>query len=241
METSVEIRTGAECKHDATGAHQPKPGCACQNLLPKRKVHSLIGLFLTMFLLVHMAIGATGLWPVAYRLTIARLEAHKTGTSILLLAVVLPLAVQAITGLYLLRKHGFRYNVKKCKRGGKLRFFLQRVSAVSILSFVAFHFISLRRAGLLPASPADAFHATTFAFRAISSLAWFNSIWVVFSLLALWSLAFHVANGGWTGSVVWNLIRPDSPNRYVRVVCCGFGVLLIGLSTAAWFAFVRGA
>ena len=56
--------------------------------------------------------------------------------------VFLPLATLVPFGLYLLFKAGLRYNVKKCKRGGKLRFFLQRVSAVVILGFIAFHLLA---------------------------------------------------------------------------------------------------
>ena len=61
--------------------------------------------------------------------------------------VLLPLAAIVSFGLYLLAKAGLRYNAKNCKRGGKLRFFLQRVSAVVVLAFIAFHLLTLRNWG----------------------------------------------------------------------------------------------
>ena len=59
--------------------------------------------------------------------------------------IFLPLAVAAGFGGYLLLQAGVRYNVKKCNRGGKLRYWLQRVTAVAVLLFVGLHVWSLSR------------------------------------------------------------------------------------------------
>ena len=72
--------------------------------------------------------------------------AHLPGFT--LVAIFLPLLFQAASGLYLLRKHGLKYSVKKCNRGGKLRFFLQRATGLAILAFAAFHVGTLHAWGL---------------------------------------------------------------------------------------------
>ena len=44
-----------------------KPPCKCQNLLWPRRVHALVGLVLTSFLVVHLSISVSGLNPAAYQ------------------------------------------------------------------------------------------------------------------------------------------------------------------------------
>ena len=126
-----------------------KPPCKCQGLRTPRQLHAGVGFFLIGFLLVHLSICFTGINPQRYQSTVDRLEAALAQVpGSLLLVVFLPLAVQLSSGLYLLAKHGIKYNVKKCNRGGKLRFYLQRVSALLLLAFLLIHVGTLHRWGL---------------------------------------------------------------------------------------------
>src|SRR5208283_5772540 len=92
----------------------------------------------------HLAATALGLRPQLFEQYIRGLHAGLRQTPWLEVLVFLPLLTLVAFGIYLLAKAGLRYKVKKCKRGGKLRFFLQRVSAVVILAFIAFHLLTLR-------------------------------------------------------------------------------------------------
>jgi hypothetical protein len=117
-----------------------KPGCKCSFLRPPRKFHATVGLWLAIFLGVHLSIGLTGISPHDYEGAVGLLHrslAHLPGAVFLL--VFLPMLLQASSGLYLLVKEGLRYEMKSCNRGGKLRYFLQRWSGLAILAFLLPH------------------------------------------------------------------------------------------------------
>jgi succinate dehydrogenase / fumarate reductase cytochrome b subunit len=148
-------------------------------------------------------------------------------------AIALPLLFQFASGLYLLRKHGMKYSVKKCNRGGKLRFFLQRASGLTILAFTLFHAGTLH--GGRFRHGAEAFRSTVEGFNG------FGGGVAIFCLLGVWAAAFHAANGAWSGGIIWNVAATPESKRRWGYVCAAIGVVLIGLGTVAWCAFTLSA
>ena len=151
MEETPPPEAACGCGHHAAESTAPEQAegtvggsCKCQKLLWIRRTHSACGLIFGMFVVEHLPATALGLRPGIFEPYMRGVHAAVRQTPWLELLVFLPLVTLVPFGLYLLAKAGLRYNVKKCKRGGKLRFFLQRVSAVVILAFIAFHLLTLR-------------------------------------------------------------------------------------------------
>ena len=235
------------CKHDPAFhlAAAPKALCKCQRLLWPRRIHALSGAFFTAFLLVHLAIGCMALRPALYQRAVNHAEALVAAAPALTLsAIFVPFLTQAVLGLYLLAHHGVRYNVKKCNRGGKLRFFLQRWSGLAILVFFVFHVGTLHAWGLhlvycfthvssLSAyaagglfQPRQAFASTVQGMAHFFPQAGANAALLACTLLAVLLCAFHAANGAWTGGLVWKIQGTRVPSKWWAGVCWMTGLAL---------------
>jgi succinate dehydrogenase/fumarate reductase cytochrome b subunit len=250
------------CKHHPD-FQLVKPTCKCQRLLWPRRIHALVGMMFTGFLVVHLSICLTGLQPALFQRTVDWVEAslsHLHG--LVLFGIFLPFLVQAVIGLYLLQHHGLKYNVKKCNRGGKTRFFLQRVSGLVILAFFLIHVGTLHEWGLhliyrmtgaavlLNYSQGGLFHAHGTAFS--STVLGLNRPWsygqatslmdfAIFSFgaLGIWLTAFHVGNGSWSGGLVWKVAGTKIDRRLWAAFCwtVGSSIFLLGALSLYVFAF----
>jgi succinate dehydrogenase / fumarate reductase, cytochrome b subunit len=263
METIAISTAKGPCAHHP--APEPEaPKCACKKLLFPRRTHALIGAWLTAFLAIHIAIGVTGAWPGRFERFASSAHALQQRLPFLeVLALFLPLAVQAGTGVFLLKREGMRYNVKKCNRGGKLRFFTQRVTGIAILAYLALHVGTLHPYGLhllYRATHAQAltryaegglfqsqaaFASASAAFRtpwtAGQPFSFANIVLMIAALLGILGTIFHTANGAWSGAQVWSLLpSPESKQRW-GTVCLVCGVLLAAAGAFAWFSFALSA
>jgi succinate dehydrogenase / fumarate reductase cytochrome b subunit len=217
-----------------------KPGCKCGVLRPPRKLHAAVGLWLVLFLGVHFSIGLTGMNPRNYEGAVGllhRLLAYVPGAVLLL--VLVPMLLQAGSGLYLIAKEGLQYDVKRCDRGGKLRYFLQRWSGLAILAFLLPHVGIMR--GWWP-SLASRFGASQpFAHAVAGFHPWnssaANSVTVAFVLAGVLGTVFHVANGAWSGGVLWKLVQSDRGKAWLGYVSLVAGLALADMGLFAWYAF----
>jgi succinate dehydrogenase / fumarate reductase cytochrome b subunit len=223
--------------------HRPQPGCKCGRLRPFRKLHAFTGCWLAIFVAVHMAISVTGVHPAQYQAAVGTIHQWLGAYSAAVLAVILAVfAVQAVSGVYLAAKEGLQYNVKRCDRGGKLRFFLQRASGLLILLFLAAHLGLMRGWG----AAGERAPAATMAQAAFSStisafhpwrLSAANLLLLALLLLSIWGVAYHAANGALSGAILWKVVRSAGPRAAWSYVCVAIGVVLAVLGTAAWYAF----
>lgn len=244
---------GKACAHSPLQLHQPEPGCKCGKLRPPRKLHAVVGLWLTLFMCVHLAIAVTGINPSQYQSAVDLLHrclAYLPGAVVLL--IFLPVLLQAGSGLYLTAKEGMQYDIKRCDRGGKLRFFLQRWSGLAILAYLLVHvadmhgWLPLARhwegvrtvATLASAGSADgvAFPHTAFAFRPWNSPA-ANSITIVLLLVGILGTVFHAANGAWSGAILWKVVTTPRGKAWLGCVCAVLGIALVAMGAVAWYAF----
>ena len=262
-EEAPSAKAACGCGHHAeeSTASQEAEGagsgtCKCQRMRWIRRTHSACGLIFGAFLVEHMFATALGLRPGLFEPYMCGVHAVIRQTPWLEVLVFLPLVTLVPFGLYLLAKAGLRYNVKKCKRGGKLRFFLQRVSAVVILAFIAFHLLSLRNwgpwsTGMEAAKSAVATTAADSTTTAFTTS--FRQIWdflpsagalpmrfaaIVFYLLGTAAAIYHFTNGLWTGAIAWGLTPSDYSQRQSLWACTAFGIILMLLGALGWFAFI---
>jgi succinate dehydrogenase / fumarate reductase cytochrome b subunit len=233
MESAATPTRRCGCAHHAPVEAVAVPKCACRRLVVPRRLHALNGAWIAAFLTIHLLIGASGAWPVRYQRNVEMVRAISRIPGLDAVLIFLPLLVQALSGLYLLRQEGIRYAVKRCNRGGQVRFFMQRITAMAILAFVVVHVGTLHGWGY---GEAGLFRADA-AFR--STAAALRTAWVAgFTLLATGAAAFHAANGAWTGALVWNLLPSAERKRRWGSLCLTFGLALSLAGAVAWWAFV---
>ncbi len=105
-------------------------------------------------------------------------------------------------------------------------YLIQRISAVIIVLFLAFHVLGMKGlwGGNLEFVPADATRSTV---RHINS-----SVWVAYLVYPIGILAscFHLANGFFTAAITWGLTISSGSQRRWGYVCTGlfFFTLLCG-------------
>lgn len=261
--TVTPVHTGHACRHnhDFHQEQAAKPACKCQRLFWPRRIHALVGLWLGLFLAMHLGICVTGLNPANYQHNVDRIDALVAIIpAISLLAVFLPFAFQAGSGLFLLKKEGVKYNVQKCNRGGKLRFFTQRMSGLVILAFVVLHVATLHQWGLhllyrltrwsafsryesggLFVSHNAAFSSTVSGLSLTFSGLFPKLLILLFTLVAIWAAAFHIGNGFWSGGIIWKVPGAKMSNPNWGRLCVAVEIALAVLGTIAWWAFTVNA
>jgi succinate dehydrogenase hydrophobic anchor subunit len=173
------------------------------------------------------------------------------------------LAIQFVTGGYLLFRHGLRYQVKSCNRGGKLRFFLQRSSALLVALFLLFHVGTLCRWGLHAVyrfthlsllrryaahglfNPSQAFLSTAHGLKQAWSYgnpqAFGNRTCFVLILVGIVAAAYHVTNGLLSGGYVLNISTNPSLKGIWTVLSLLIGALILASGVTAWCVLAYAA
>ncbi|MDR3764677.1 MAG: hypothetical protein P4M01_11320 [Acidobacteriota bacterium] len=262
VEESSQPTPAASCKHNAAFHLAPAAGghvCKCQKLVWPRRIHALSGLLFTGFLLIHLGVSAMAVRPELYQAAVNQVESVLAfSPGLILSAIFLPFAVQAGLGLYLVQHHGLRYNVKKCNRGGKLRFFLQRWSGLAILAFFLFHVGTLHMWGLHLAyrlthasalagyaagglfQPQAAFASTVQGITHVFGGAAANGVLLAATLLAVLLTAFHAGNGAWTGGIVWKISGTRVNATLWTAFSWAIGAALVLLGTSSLYTLSCG-
>jgi succinate dehydrogenase / fumarate reductase cytochrome b subunit len=235
--------------------------CTCRHRYCPRRIHAILGVALGLFVVAHLAIAVTGLWPERYQNLVNQI--HRLGPAlwvIELALVFIPLLIQVGYGLRMLVKVGMAYHTDKKSRGGDLRFFLQRLSAVVLLLFLGFHVATMHRWGfhllhemtgmnaLKGYAATGQFHPDGQAFQ--STAIAIRSYWspdaarhpanlfvASFYAIGIWAVCYHLANGLATSAMAWGITVTETSQRRCALLCLGIGVALTLTGTAAWYAF----
>jgi hypothetical protein len=97
---------------------------------------------------MHLGMSITGLKPVLFQRIVNWLHAVPALPEVSLMLVLLPMLLQCTTGIFLVQREGLKYYTGKCDRGGRVRFFLQRWTALVVLAFITVHFMTMHAWGL---------------------------------------------------------------------------------------------
>ena len=263
MEVHTTIQPSGCASHRRADPERPK--CSCKRLIVPRRIHALLGAWITAFLGLHIAVAVCGMWPERFQRSVDAAQALRARfPGIELLAILVPVLLQILSGVHLLWREGIRYRVKKCNRGGQMRFFLQRTTGLVILAYLVLHvgtlhdygFHLLYRATHTPAlgrfaerglfvPQGVAFRSTAAAFRTAwdptHPFAWQNTALMGFALAGILSTIFHAANGAWSGALVWNFLSSEEGKRRWAVLCLILGITLASAGTLGWYAFTLAA
>lgn len=230
-----------------------------------RRYHSLAGLVLGAYLLVHLMIGFLGFWPERYQSVLSFI--HRNTAALIIAEIVfilVPLVVHVGYGLRFLWREGIVLKQEKHHYGSATRFFWQRISAVILLAFIVFHVATLHPTGLHAVykfthwsaldryaagglfQPDDAYASTVRGVKTFWNQAEpthpGNVLVMGFYLAAVLAAVYHLANGISTSAMVWDWTPDDSPEAArLWKFCIAGGLLLALLGVAAWVAFTVGS
>lgn len=251
------------------GGHQHDPhadvehACRCGSC--PRRYHSLAGLVLGAYLLVHLGISFLGFWPARYQAILSFIHRHSAALLVAeVVFILLPLVVHVGYGLRFLWREGITLPKEKHHYGNATRFFWQRVSAIILFAFILFHVATLHRYGFHAVyqlthwsaleryapgglfDPANAYASTVRGVHTFwnEQQPWHpgNVLVMGFYLVSVLAAVYHLANGVATSAMVWHVTEDDSPaaDRLWKF-CIAGGILITLIGVGAWAAFTIAA
>jgi succinate dehydrogenase / fumarate reductase cytochrome b subunit len=197
-----------------------------------RRLHSLTGIIFGGYLVVHLVVNATiAQGGNAFQAQVDKLEGLVWLPIVEWVFIYLPIIYHTFYGIYIIltgQPNNVHYPYAK-----NWFYLFQRISAVYLIGFIAFHVLSLRF-GIFAhelgfdTKNALATVATHFHYSPVIS-------WVIYPLGILAS-AYHTANGFWTAAITWGLTSSAGAQRRWGYVCTLLFVLLLAAGMVALIA-----
>ncbi|EIC19423.1 succinate dehydrogenase [Thiorhodovibrio frisius] len=197
-----------------------------------RRFHSALGLIpLGAFLVFHLWENSQSRFGSEhYNAQVASIQQLNYLLIIELVVIALPLLLHAGYGLVIIGSGSaepLRYRYAR-----NWLYWLQRMSGIAIVAFLALHLGLTRFASLFdPQIDADLFSYMQ------QSLA--QPVTFALYLLGLWLSVFHLANGLATAAISWGLTTSATAQRRFGWFCLGFGLLLGALGTHGLIGFLK--
>lgn len=193
-----------------------------------RRLHSLLGVIpVGLFLVQHLVVNhfATK-GEEAFNRAAGVMEGLPFRYLLETFVIFLPLLFHAIYGLYI--AFTAKNNIGRFGYFRNVMFFLQRVSGVITLVFIAWHVWETRIQAALGAEVDFQMMADVFS----------NPLMVGFYIVGVISTVFHFANGLWSFSVSWGLTISPRSQRIMTYVTMVIFVALSVVGVRAILAFV---
>jgi len=204
------------------------PGAASSRRFLFSRLHSLAGIVpLGLFLLEHFySNGVAMLGGEQYNLQIERLHSIPFLWLLEIVLVAIPLLYHAGYGIY--TAFAARYNLGAYSYWRNWLFFLQRVSGMITLVFVAYHLWSLRLANLFFGVP---IHFDTVQDHLSSPFVF------VFYVIGVVAATFHFTNGLASGLVTWGITIGKRSQRIASYAMFALFVVLSAFGIGTLMAF----
>ncbi len=192
---------------------------------------------LALFLVEHIMFNASALGGAARFDAVVGSIARSPLTPVVEIALVLvPLAYHTLYGLHILV--GRKPPVREYPLLADRMVFLQRLTSVVMLVFVAGHLWELRIHRWMTALPAAALHARLA--EHLSSTRW-GIPWVAVAyLFGAAAATFHLANGLWAYAVSSKGITDAAEKKRAAIVPFGLGTLLFVVAAATIVTLANG-
>ena len=193
-----------------------------------RKIHSLLGLIpLSIFLCFHLTVnfmatkgatafneaaGAVGNMPFRYLLEIV--------------VIFVPLLLHGIYGVYI--AYVSKNNVAQYSTCRNWNFYIQRISGVYLLVFVAVHVWQTR---------VQALFGQHVDFNMMEQIL-LNPVWFAFYVLGVICATYHLGNGIWLFCVSWGITVTPKSQKVFKVIGMAIFVLVTYIGIRSLLAFV---
>ncbi|MBK1649848.1 succinate dehydrogenase [Rhabdochromatium marinum] len=197
-----------------------------------RRLHSALGLLpLGGFLIFHLWENSQSRFgPEHYNAQVAAIQDINYLLIIEVLVIALPLLLHAGYGLVIIGSGSaepLRYSYAR-----NWLYWLQRISGIAIIAFLALHLGLTRIAALLdPQINADLFR---YMQQSLS-----QPVTLILYLFGLWLSVFHFANGLATAAISWGLTTDAAAQRRFGWFCIGSGLVLGALGTHGLIGFLK--
>ncbi|NLC77853.1 MAG: succinate dehydrogenase [Clostridia bacterium] len=194
-----------------------------------RKLHSMSGVLpIGLFLMEHLIVNSFSMrGPEAYNNAVAVLQSIPFLPVVELLLIAIPIIFHGLYGLWIV--YLAKNNVLSYTYYRNWLFYLQRVTAIITLIFVAYHSYTLRIA--------NALFGLEISFNTMTAV--LSNPWMmVFYIVGLLASVYHFANGLATFLITWGVTVGPFSQRVAVIVS---GLLFISLSyigIQALFAFI---
>ncbi len=186
-----------------------------------RRLHSLLGLIpVSLFLVEHIAANAFILkGPEAYNGTIQFLRGLPFLIPIEITFIGLPIAYHAIYGIYIT----FTGSVNTAKYGYARNwyYFIQRVTGMIALVFIAYHVWDFRIAPDI--------YGNEVSYELVAK-ALKNPLVFVFYAVGMAGTMFHFANGLWLFAITWGITRTPKSQNVMGWISTGIGIIIFAVS-----------
>ena len=232
----------------APGHEVASPGLIARYHFLFRRLHSLTGILFGLYLFVHLGVNATlaegargGVGPDGQPVaTVFQQQVDKIHSLPFLLFIEIaflyaPLIYHTLYGFWII--YTGQPNVGRYGYTRNWLYILQRISALIIVLFAAFHIFTMK--GWLPGTFADVLEfkanaATESTARHLYSAWW---IWAVTYPIGVLASAFHTANGFYGAAISWGLTISATAQKRWGAFCAILGV---GLLAAGMTALIFG-
>lgn len=187
-----------------------------------RKIHSLTGIIpIGLFLLEHMITNTFALGgAAAYNEQIAIFKELPFLVGIEILLIGIPLTFHGLLGLYYV--YLAENNVLDYKYLRNYLFFLQRITAIIALIFVAYHVYTARIG--------RAFAGNEISYEFMNNIL-SQPIFFIMYLIGLLAAVFHFSNGIYTFAISWGIFIGPSSQKKLRTVCTVLFIALTAIGT----------
>lgn len=195
-----------------------------------RRLHSLAGVFpIGLYVLIHLGINSFAASGAEIYDEIAEfLESLPYLIAIEIPFIWAPILYHAGYGVYIHARG--KPNPFAYPYADNWMYWLQRWSGIGALVFIGWHFWQTRLANYLYGVPID--------FRMMADIL-ADPRWVAFYVVGLAAVSFHLANGLRTFLLTWGIVVNRRSRRTASHVCAVFGALVLAVSLAAVWAFLR--
>lgn len=200
-----------------------------------RRLHSLTGIFFGGYLIVHLLVNATiAQGGNVYQAQVNKIHDLPFLPLIEWSFIFLPILFHLGYGLFMIAT--CQPNTSQYAYGKNIFYLLQRISAVILVLFIAFHVLALKYQAFGSALSFDPLRALPSIGRHMHA-AW----WVAFLVYPIGILAscFHLANGFWTAAITWGLTISAAAQRRWGLLCAGLFVLTLVAGLLALAASLR--
>ncbi len=191
-----------------------------------RRLHSLSGILFGGYVLLHLAVNASlvenyrydGL-PTVYQQQVDKIHSLPFLSAISFGAILLPIIYHTIYGVYILING--KPNVADYGYTRNWLYLLQRISALVLILFIAFHYLAFKGTfnsvlgNEMHFVPSKATESTVLHFQQH----WWIG-WIVYPIGVI-AATFHTANGFYAAGVAWGLTISARAQRRWGGVCVG--------------------
>jgi len=200
-----------------------------------RRLHSLTGIVFGLYICVHLFVNATllegtreGAIDSVFQQQVNTIHSLPFLLAVEWTMIYIPIIFHTVYGIYIVVTG--QPNVGTYNYGKNWAYFFQRVSAMILVLFIAFHVLAMK--GLFA-------HGLTFdPIRAtattVEHLHYSPFVSYVVYPIGILASCFHLANGFWTAAITWGLTVSAAAQKRWGGVCVVIFLATFGAGMTAW-------